>query len=196
MTTNILSFDVGVKHFGYALFSVPTRDVLQWGTCDMPLSSSSYLCATKQLSQLFTQPYDYVVIERQLHSKNIQTSRLEATLEGFFGAGGATVVLMPAGKKLTQHGLQLPQKITQRIADREAAAQARHKKACPTSHTAISKQQQTRLNKRLAMDLCEVFLEQNKQSATVDRIFKRAAKKDDLADALLQAITFVNNHLK
>ena len=121
--------------------------------------------------------------ERQLHSKNIQTSRLEATLEGFFGAGGATVVLMPAGEKSTQHGLQLPLKITQRIADRAGAAQARHKMACPTSHTAISQQQQPQLNKRLAMDLCEVFLEQNKQSATVDKIFKSAAKKDDLVPA-------------
>ena len=194
-TYNILSLDVGVKHCGYVLYSVPTRDIHHWGVCEMPLQSSSYLSAVQNLKQRICLDYNYVVIERQLHGKNIQTSRLEATLEGFFGAEGVAVHLMPATRKLTDHGLQLTPATAKKITDREAAAKERHRRSSPTSTADVSKQQQTRLNKSRAIDLCKMFLEENKQSATMHRTFNNATKKDDMADALLQALTFVNMYL-
>jgi len=190
---NILSLDPGTKHLGYVVYTVPTRDILQWGVFSMPTVSSSFLPAIKRFEEhCITQPYDDVVIERQLHSKNVQTSRLEATLEGYFGAGTARVHIMPASKKLTEHGLHITADTLSKVTAREAAAMARHKKACPSSSHSVSKQQRTRLNKSLAIDLCHTFLQHNKQSATVHRQFNGAVKKDDLADALLQALTYVN----
>ncbi len=155
------------------------------------LNSCSYQFDDSHASQ----PYQYVVIERQLRNKTLRSARLEANLEGFYGATCAALHLMPADKKLTEHGLQLDSATANKIANREAAAKQRHKKAYPTSQHDLNKQQKTRLNKNLAVDLCDMFLDQNRQSSTMHGAFKAAAKKDDMADALLQAIAFANIHL-
>ena len=58
--------------------------------------------------------------------------------------------------------------------------------------TALSKPQQTRLNKGKAKNITTFFLSIKPQLAEVPAAYDSAYKKDDMADALLQALAYAN----
>ena len=130
-----------------------------------------------------------VVIERQLRHINIQAGRIEANLEALFTARDKRVYLMPSERKYSSHGLQLPLTLRRTFAAREDAALARQQ---AKGRTALTKPQQTRLNKGKAKNITTFFLSIMPQSAEVQAAYDSAHKKDDMADALLQALAYAN----
>ena len=132
-----------------------------------------------------TQPFGVVVIERQLRHLNFQMGRLEANLEGYFRAKGKEVLLLPAGTKYESHGLQLPAYLMDKIQTWKTLALQR------AANGILSESQQTRLNKKKAKQMAEIFLQSNTQSTSINKDYDSAEKQDDLADALLQAYSRV-----
>ena len=104
------SLDAGTKQRGHVLYSVPTREHSTAGAW-MPLQSSSYLSAIIDFKQRICHEYDYVVIER---AETCRPPDWEAALEGFFGVEGVAVHLMPASRKLADHGLQVTPETVER----------------------------------------------------------------------------------
>lgn len=131
-------------------------------------------------------PFTHVVIERQLGHRNVQAGRIEANLEALFIARGKQVRILPSEYKLSYHGLQLPSVLRARFIRWEDEALARQ------AAGSLSKQQQTRLNKKMAKAVTVFFLATHPQTANIQTAYNQANKKDDMADALLQALAYAN----
>ena len=187
---NVLSIDVGKQSLGYVNFCTSSRTIRSWGTTQLPPQGNSYLRAILEFEQTCNeQAYSVVVIERQLRHINIQAGRIEANLEALFTARDKRVYLMPSERKYSSHGLQLPLTLRRTFATREDAALARQQ---AKGRTALTKPQQTRLNKGKAKNITTFFLSIMPQSAEVQAAYDSAHKKDDMADALLQALAYAN----
>ena len=91
---------------------------------------------------------------------------------------------MSPTSKLGYHGLQLSDELRSAFVAWENEAAAKQ-----ASHT-VSKQQQTRLNKKMDQAIAVFFLDENPQSLSIQAAYDQANKKDDMADALLQALAY------
>ena len=183
----ILSVDVGTASLGYAIYNPNARRIHAWGVKDVSIQQSSYMTSLVDFDEdCCTHPFDIVVIEQQLRHLNFQMGRLEANLEGYFKGKGKRVLLLPPGFKLSSHGLQLPRHILNRFQTWEAKFHQR-------SATGImNKSQKTRFNKKKAQQMADFFLQTNIQTAPIQAAYDSAAKQDDMADALLQALAYSN----
>lgn len=183
----ILSVDVGTASLGYAIYNPNASRILAWGVKDMSVHQSSYMNSLVDFDEdCCTHPFDVVVIEQQMRHLNFQMGRLEANLEGYFRGKGKRVLLLPSGFKLSSHGLQLPKHILNRFQTWEATFHQR-------SATGImNKSQKTRFNKNKAKQMADFFLQINIQAAPIQAAYDSAAKQDDMADALLQALAYSN----
>lgn len=187
---NVLSIDVGKRSLGYVVFCTSAGTILSWGTAQLPLQRNSYLPAILEFEQVCNaRAFSVVVIERQLRHLNFQAGRIEANLEALFTARDKQVYLMPAERKYSSHGLQLPLRLRRALATREDAALARQQ---AKGKTVLTKAQQTRLNKSKAKNITSHYLDIKPQTAEVQAAYDTAQKKDDMADALLQALAYAN----
>ena len=182
---NILSIDVGTVSLGYVIYNPGLRKILAWGFKSVAENHSSFMHSLEVFEEeCCILPFELVVIQRQLRHLNIQMGRLEANLEGYFRAKGKEVLLLPAGTKYESHGLQLPVYLLDKFQTWKALALQR------AANGFLSKSQQTRLNKKKAMQMAEFFLQSNTQSTSINEDYDSAEKQDDLADALLQALAY------
>ena len=183
----ILSIDVGTTNLAWVIYDPDRHWVRAWGTRAMPLQQSSYADSVRALHEQCCSTWrpSVVVLERQLHHANIQTSKLELFMEGYFTAKGSSVHVMQANSKYSGHGLQLSSQLTASFENRKALAIAKNSKPLTTV-------QLSRLNKKKAVDLAKCFLEDFLQEAHIQLMFEAASKKDDLADALLQALAYAH----
>lgn len=183
----ILSIDVGTVSLGYAIYDPNARRILAWGVKGMSEQHSSYMSSLVDFDEdCCTHPFEVVVIEQQLRHVNFQMGRLEANLEGYFRGKGKRVLLLASGSKLGNHGLQLPRHILNRFQTWEETFSQR-------SATGImNKSQRTRYNKKKAKQMADFFLQSNLQAAAIQAAYDSAAKQDDMADALLQALAYSN----
>ncbi|MCJ1368718.1 hypothetical protein MMC16_007863 [Acarospora aff. strigata] len=187
---SILSIDVGRQALGYAIYRTSSRTILMWGTAQLPLQNNSYVPAILEFERICSaHVYSVVVIERQLRHVNFQAGRVEANLEALFTARNKEVYLMPAERKIAFHGLQLPLRLRRAFATREDAALARQQ---AKGKNTLSRPQKTRLNKSKAKDIASFFLDNHAQTANIQAAYDTADKKDDMADALLQALAYAN----
>ena len=192
----ILSIHPGVCNLGWAIYDTDRQWLRGWGVRPMPLYQSSFASSVRAFAEQCCGEHavSRVVLERQLHHLNFQTSKLEATLEGYFSAKNKTAHIMQSTPKYLQHGLQLtPQQIAF-LDNKKAVAISRNK------GKSLSKNQLRQLNKLKAVKLATHFLEEHMQEAHVQEAFESSSKQDDMADALLQALAYahhilgVNNH--
>lgn len=183
----VLSIDVGRKHLGFAILQTWSSKILAWGETEVYKQDASYMPALLDFEHRCNGfPFTHVVIERQLGHRNVQAGRIEANLEALFIARGKQVHLLPSEYKLSYHGLQLPSVLSARFTRWEREALARQ------AAGRLSKQQQTRLNKKMAKAVAEFFLATHPQTVTIQTAYTQANKKDDMADALLQALAYAN----
>ncbi len=167
----VLSVDVGRKHLGFAILQTWSFRILDWGETEVYKQDASYMPALLSFQQRCNAfPFTHVVIERQLGHRNVQAGRIEANLEALFIARGKQVRVLPSEYMLSFHGLQLPNVLRARFIRWEDEPLARQ------AAGRLSKQQQTRLNKK----------------PTYRQPIPQANKKDDMADALLQALAYAN----
>ncbi|DBA82075.1 TPA: hypothetical protein ACH3X2_006819 [Trebouxia sp. C0005] len=106
-------------------------------------------------------PFAHVVIECQLGHRNVQAGRIEANLEALFMARGKQVCVLSSDYKLSYHGLQLPRVLRARFVRCKDEALARQ------AADRLSKQQQTRLNKKMAKAIAVFFLATHPQPAII-----------------------------
>jgi len=183
----VLSVDVGRKHLGFAIIQTWSFRILDWGETEVYKQDASYMPALLSFEQRCNGlPFTHVVIERQLGHRNVQAGRIEANLEAMFIARGKQVRVLPSEYKLSFHGLQLPNILRARFIRWEDEALARQ------AAGRLSKQQQTRLNKKMAKAIAVFFLATHPQTANIQTAYTQANKKDDMADALLQALAYAN----
>lgn len=149
----------------------------------MPLYQSSFASSVSAFAEQCCGEHAVflVVLERQLHHMNVQMSKLEATLEGYFSAKNKPVRIMQPNSKHVHHGLQLPPQIAAILENKRTVAISRN------NGKPWSKNQHRLLNKQKAVKVATHFLEEHLQEAHVQQAFETSSKKDDMADALLQA---------
>ena len=102
--------------------------------------------------------------------------------------------IMPAENKYDFHGVEVPNNLRvqfQRWADAALVRRSRSPHASATS-SQLSKSQQTRLNKKMAKAIAAYFLSVSPHTADILTAYQEAGKKDDMADALLQALAYAN----
>lgn len=158
----ILSLDVGRRNLGVCLLDDDGR-ILRWTTLDFPSLAAGDVVAT--LNRM-DNSFDLVLVERQ-PSRNPSMKRLEAFLEMYFAKDGKVVRLVDPRRKL-DFAAQSP------YWDADAAG------GPWTYHR----------RKKLAVAAAAKFLDAHPQDPEVERAFRDAPKKDDLADSLLQALAF------
>ena len=164
----VFSIDVGRKHLGFAILQTWSFRILACGETEVYKQDASYMPALLSFEQRCNAfPFTHVVIERQLGHRNVQAGRIEANLEALFIARGRQVRILPSEYKLSYHGLQLPSVLRARF-------------------------MQTRLNKKMAKAVTVFFLATHPQTANIQTAYNQANKKDDMADALLQALAYAN----
>jgi len=210
--TRILSFDVGLRHLAYAVLSVsdaaegvggaPGRQLAldRWGVLDIaaaaeeerrrsrgtPASDALTTALVTVLDREFYDPgavsYDHVLIENQPSRKNPSMKAIQvaihtyfATLRLYAGCVGQ-VRLVSATQKL------LPMAT--------AASAAPSPSAAPPAVLLAGAAYRER--KARSIEMCRRFLAEDLRDEAASAQLAAARKKDDLCDALLQAVWFVS----
>ena len=93
---------------------------------------------------------------------------------------------MQPRSKLVSHDLQLPDQLLAKVTNKKGEMLSH-------SSSTLTKVQSSRLNKYKTVLMAQNFLEDFLQEAQVQDAFDSANKKDDMADALLQALAYANS---
>lgn len=188
---NILSFDVGIRNLAYVVLSGVSKEkkygvVESWDVIDLGKVTSVEACAGKlysELSQRFAglKKIDYVLIERQPKARSIMMVAIQMFLCMFFSDPERVshVHFASASRKLSMCLLEFPKPIVtlQEVGPKKDSKKSRAKYV---------------VNKEYAVEACKKYLDvmEDYASASLLEVYK---KKDDMCDAFLQAIAFVEN---
>jgi len=166
----ILSFDVGSKNLAYTIIDTSESvKILQWNIIDVSVTKKENECVTlvNKLDEIIDIVLcDIVLIEKQ-PSKNNKMRIIEGLLNAYFVIKGVTCKESPISKVIVYS--------------------AKHKLGKDTFKGKMNYLQR----KKLGVFRCEKFLNQVKQSCEMHDLFLASKKKDDLADCLLQALSYI-----
>ena len=166
----VLSFDVGMKNLAFCIFNTECSLIEYWKIIDITPKPKENSCAT-MVNLLDTIPdllhVDKVLIEKQ-PSKNNKMRIIEGLLNAYFVIKGIT-------------------NSESEIKD-VVVYSAKHKLGSDTFKGKVNYSQR----KKLGVYRTECFLKMNEQTEEVHETFASSKKKDDLADCLLQALSFCN----
>lgn len=189
MPRSILSFDVGIRHLAYCRlthdgWSPSTCKIEQWDVIDLGPVRSVEQCAfllMKELETRFAQDrVDLVLVERQPKSRSIIMVAVQMLLCSYFSLGKVRgsigdVRFLSAGRKLAMSAVANP--------------------ALDPAKTSTDKQQQQKsrytANKKYAIEATRHYLEHVLADFANLALLSMYPKKDDLCDALLQAIAYI-----
>lgn len=162
----LLSFDVGTVHLAYCLWDSTQHKILEWKL--MTVKGTNACKGAKVLLDSEGQPQtapDRILVERQ-PGKNKRMLRMEAYLHMYYSVkfGENKVDLYSPLNKLRDTGLENH--------GRDRSDYVARKKA--------------------SVALVKNYLKEHPQDPTMHQLFDKSKKKDDLADALLQAISYVD----
>lgn len=164
----ILSFDVGIKNLAYCVLN--NDKIEKWSVLNITSNSKENNC-TKLVQTLDACDdilnSDIVLIEKQ-PSKNNKMRIIEGLLNAYFVIKGITN--------------------EQSAINEVKVYSAKHKLGNDTFKGKANYSQR----KKLSVFRCGCFLKQTNQSDIIVDIFDKSNKKDDLADCLLQALSFTN----
>jgi len=167
----ILSFDVGIKNLAYCL--VENTTILEWNIIDITAKNNANACShmvnlLDSCNNILNS--DLVLIEKQ-PSKNNKMRIVEGLLNAYF---------VIRGMNNTESSIQ-----------DVIVYSAKHKLGKDTFKGKSNYSQR----KKLGIFRCNAFLKQIKQSEQFENLFDKSNKKDDLADCLLQALSYTNFHI-
>lgn len=170
----ILSFDVGIKNLAYCIFDSQSQKIQNWNIIDITAKKNDNACA-HMVNLLDKYPEllqcDLVLIEKQ-PSRNNKMRIVEGLLNAYFVIKGIT---------------SKESDITQVI-----VYSAKHKLGKDTFRGKSNYTQR----KKLGVFRSEAFLKQYPQTDEFHTMFITSKKKDDLADSLLQALSYINVDIK
>ena len=196
---SILSFDVGIRNLAFCLLknsniepkgedSKDSKDskfghIDAWDVIDLGKVSkvtSVEECAKRLSAELAArfgalEPVDYVIIERQPQTRSIMMVAIQMFLCMYFSAPERAICVRfsSASRKLCMELIDFP-----RFLPIECKEGKNKKKYC--------------MNKAYAIDATKKYLEVMEDFANLS-LLEEYKKKDDLCDAFLQAIAFVEN---
>lgn len=162
----ILSFDVGIKNLAFCLFDVRDTEIKKWGLLTLHGDVNR---AAVNLADIFrgmhdvVKDADVVLVEKQ-PGRNKTMVRIEAYIHMYFVAMGKKVVLYSARNKLARTECSFRGKGKDNYSLRKKASISLTKEFITSEHT--------------------------KQHQDMIDLFNKSKKKDDLADALLQALSY------
>lgn len=164
----IVSFDVGVKNLAYCILDEET--ILKWNVVEIVYKTNEELCirlveVLDKYPELLT--VNRVVIEKQ-PSKNNKMRIVEALLNSYFVIKGITVSTNPVEKVIVYS--------------------AKHKLGSNT----MKGKSNYRERKKLSMTRCEKYIQTTNQNDEFIQQYNSSKKKDDLADSLLQGLSYLN----
>ena len=163
----ILSFDVGIKNLAYCLIDTESVNIHAWEVFEIPNPAISLhkvlqLLDTKELCILT----DIILIEKQPY-RNAKMRLLENILLTYFNLRG----IMCSNSPVTN-----------------VKSYSAKFKLGDIGKTMKGKKNYNQ-RKKMSIEMCKLFLEKNPQE--LNDIFIKSKKKDDLADCLLQALSYI-----
>ena len=166
----ILSFDVGIKNLAYCIFDSQSQKIQNWNIIDITAKKKDNACA-HMVALLDNYPElldsDIVLIEKQ-PSRNNKMRIIEGLLNAYFVIKGITNKESNIEKVIVYS--------------------AKHKLGKDTFKGKSNYTQR----KKLGVFRTEAFLKGYPQTDEFHDMFLTSKKKDDLADSLLQALSYIN----
>ena len=210
-STSILSFDVGIRHLAYCLLvEVDSSNVTikrygridAWDMIDLGKVSSVEECAKKLTAELVVRfaslpPIDFVIIERQPRARSIMMVAIQMFLCMYFSSieRSHRVCFSSASRKLCMQLVEFPKGVCMVVEEAADASDAdvkgKKKKARATKPKGPAAIKYA-LNKSYAVDATKKYLEYMEDYGNMS-LLDAYKKKDDLADAFLQAVAFIEN---
>jgi hypothetical protein len=176
---SVISFDVGIRHLAYCYMT--RNEIMKWDVIDLGPVPNVETCAERLLSvldELFKDlTCDVVLIERQPKARSIIMVAVQMFLCSFF----TTLKLREKVKEVKFMSAQWKLEM------------AHGPKLVKTDH---DKKEQYKMNKKYAMDVTRHYLEVVMGDFGNLMLFDMYAKKDDLADAFLQGMSYFENSSK
>jgi hypothetical protein len=163
----VLSFDVGMKNLAYCI--IDNNDIKYWDVIQIPIGYNESMCINlvKELDKYeHMLDIDQVVIEKQ-PAKNNKMRIMEHLLTSYFVIKGVNSQESPI-KKVKVYS-------------------AKFKLGSST----FKGKQNYSARKKLAVTRCAEYLKETTQTDEINTKFEKSKKKDDLADSLLQALSFI-----
>lgn len=162
MYQTVLSIDVGIRNLAICVYRHSDKNITYWKLIDIGMHGPD-TCQrmVAALDREAFPAFDAVLVERQ-PGKNKTMVRMEAYLHAYFATKGHAVVLYGAVHKLKGTGQE----------------------------NSGRKQKDYAARKKASVDLTTAFLEANPQQDHAVCAFRTCKKKDDMADSLLQAVSY------
>ena len=206
----ILSFDVGIRHLAYCVLRVPSiapssvrgAVIERWDMIDLESVSSVEACCKRLTDELHArfafEHFDIVLVERQPKHRSIMMVAIQMFICCYFNvaravnassrtprAGSSRIRFMHASCKLACHCEQ-PKGPDVAVDAGSGSAAAKRTRA---------QQQAARYkeNKRRAVATCTHYLTEVLEDYANAALLEQYPKKDDLCDAFLQAVAFVED---
>ena len=165
----ILSFDVGTKNLAFCILDEQT--ITHWNVIDVKCKSSDDICS-RIVDTLDEYPdlllADLVLIEKQ-PSKNNKMRIVEALLNAYF----------------VIKGVNNPSSLISKV----LVYSSKHKLGSTNLRGSLN----YRERKKLGMTRCQEFLTRSSQPDQFISLYSSSKKKDDLADCLLQALSYTKD---
>lgn len=176
----VLSFDVGIRHLAFCALEGSQPSIARWELMDLGKVHGVEACALKLTQELESrfgadEAYDVVLVERQPKSRSIMMVAIQMILCAFFTArrvrgSVGEVRFAHAGRKLV----------------------AKHfAPETPAGDVVEDARQRYAKNKRYAVLATRHYLEHVHEDFGSLVLLDMFPKKDDLCDAYMQAITFL-----
>jgi hypothetical protein len=162
-----LSFDVGYKNLSYCKLASDTHTIVDWNVCAIPSNGTNVQKVTAFLFETFGAdiPEIDAVLVEKQPARNVKMRLIETMLLTFFATHGVRTVL---------------------------SYSAKHKLGSVGKQTRGKKNYS--LRKKTSVLMCSSYLEKIDNPTHV-AIFQQSKKKDDLADALLQYLSYIHYDL-
>lgn len=208
-TMRVVSFDVGIRHLAYCVISFPKctsmttmekvskAQIESWDMIDLDRVPSVDVCSRRLTEELYKrfafQNFDVALIERQPQHRSIVMVAIQMFLCNYFhvarvvNGNKCLVKFMHASKKLDccdGKGIQPDVQVRR--------AKFRPSRESKEARTAAAIRYKD--NKRRAVEACLHYLQEVMQDFANASLLEQYTKKDDLCDAFLQAIAYVEGH--
>lgn len=161
----VLSFDVGQKNLAYCKVHPDTHEIQDWNVVAIP-TATCVSSVVKALENLFPKSLELTtVIVEKQPSRNVKMRIIETILLTYFATIGVKTVSFSAKHKLGAVGKTMKGK---------------------SNYT---------MRKKMSVVMCRTYLSSLPSASSVQDMYEKSKKKDDLADCLLQYLAYIQYDL-
>lgn len=162
-----LSFDVGYKNLSYVKVESDTHTIVEWNVCAIPTNGTNVQKVVEFLMDVFGKDLAQTntVLVEKQPARNVKMRLIETMILTFFATHGVGTVL---------------------------SYSAKHKLGSVGKETRGKKNYS--LRKKTSVLMCGSYLEKIDNPVHTE-MFHKSKKKDDLADALLQYLSYIHYDL-